>query len=56
MKIKSLLLCVVFSFLFFFVIGDKANAVYSIEIQEAYYWALSKHITNITPLDAAELD
>ena len=50
MKIKSLLLVVLFSLVSLFVAGSEANAVYSIEIQEAYYWALSNHLTNLTPV------
>ena len=56
MKIKSLLLVVLFSLVPLFVVSSKVNAAYSIEIQEAYYWALSNHLTNLTPVDAAELD
>ena len=56
MKIKSLLLVVLFSLVSLFVASSEANAVYSIEIQEAYYWALSNHLTNLKPVDNADLD
>ncbi|MBR6907193.1 hypothetical protein IKN40_01450 [bacterium] len=51
-----MLLVVLFSLVPLFVVSSKVNAAYSIEIQEAYYWALSNHLTNLTPVDAAELD
>jgi hypothetical protein len=55
MKIKILLFAILFSCITVFT-ANEANAVYSIEIQEAYYWALSKSITNLAPVDAADLD
>ena len=55
MKIKILLFAILFSCISVFT-ANEANAVYSIEIQEAYYWALSKSITNLAPVDAADLD
>ena len=54
MKIKSLLVGGIFCCLVAFF--SNANAYYSIEIQDAYYWALGKSITTITPIDNANLD
>ena len=54
MKIKSLLVNGIFCCLFAF--PSSVNAYYSIEIQNAYYWALGKSITTITPIDNANLD
>ena len=54
MKIKSLLVGGIFSCLVAFF--SNANAYYSIEIQDAYYWALGKSITTIRPIDNADLD
>jgi len=56
MKLKNFLLAILFSFLVLFIGNNEANAAYSIEIQEAYYRALSKSITTLAPIDAAGVD
>ena len=56
MKLKVLLLGSVLCWFFWFSLFSNVNAVYSIEMQEAYYWALSKSITTLTPIDNADID